>query len=208
MHFTTMLPVVPSHSGYVDNGVIVGQTGSADEAGKYAGIAYMRCKPENHFFPDLSPACRAAHRRHLLLLAQGPPPKFFSGFVTVLAQQPDGARRKGRDALRRVLGVYKDNARVLGRVRPTYVWVRFPGQRSWDVFAEILEETHVITVPGSGFGPTAPAARASSVSARSTAGSTGCWRPQLGSRSFCPGSRAGPYACIFSDLIQRSGLLK
>ncbi|KAL2326014.1 hypothetical protein Fmac_025072 [Flemingia macrophylla] len=34
-----------------------------------------------------------------------------------------------------------------------YVWVHFPGRSSWDVFSEILEKTHVITTPGSGFGP-------------------------------------------------------
>ncbi|MCI21153.1 LL-diaminopimelate aminotransferase chloroplastic-like, partial [Trifolium medium] len=34
-----------------------------------------------------------------------------------------------------------------------YVWVRFPGSKSWDVFAGILENTHIITIPGSGFGP-------------------------------------------------------
>ncbi|XP_073105164.1 probable LL-diaminopimelate aminotransferase, chloroplastic [Elaeis guineensis] len=34
-----------------------------------------------------------------------------------------------------------------------YVWVHFPGRSSWDVFAEILEKTHLVTTPGSGFGP-------------------------------------------------------
>ena len=60
---------------------------------------------------------------------------------------------------------YMENARLLvaalssldlevygGRNAP-YVWVHFPGLKSWDVFAEILKQTHIITVPGSGFGP-------------------------------------------------------
>lgn len=34
-----------------------------------------------------------------------------------------------------------------------YVWAHFPGRASWDVFAEILERCHVVTTPGSGFGP-------------------------------------------------------
>jgi hypothetical protein len=34
-----------------------------------------------------------------------------------------------------------------------YVWVGFPGQASWDVFAEILEKCNIVTTPGSGFGP-------------------------------------------------------
>jgi LL-diaminopimelate aminotransferase len=34
-----------------------------------------------------------------------------------------------------------------------YIWARFPGRDSWDVFAEILEKCRVLTTPGSGFGP-------------------------------------------------------
>ena len=34
-----------------------------------------------------------------------------------------------------------------------YVWAHFPGRASWDVFAEILDRCHVVTTPGSGFGP-------------------------------------------------------
>lgn len=60
---------------------------------------------------------------------------------------------------------YKANADILletfeslglkayGGVNAPYLWVHFPGSNSWDVFNEILEKTHIITVPGSGFGP-------------------------------------------------------
>jgi LL-diaminopimelate aminotransferase len=34
-----------------------------------------------------------------------------------------------------------------------YIWARFPGRDSWDVFAEILEKCRVVTTPGAGFGP-------------------------------------------------------
>jgi LL-diaminopimelate aminotransferase len=34
-----------------------------------------------------------------------------------------------------------------------YIWARFPGRDSWDVFAEILEKCQVVTTPGAGFGP-------------------------------------------------------
>ena len=34
-----------------------------------------------------------------------------------------------------------------------YIWARFPGQKSWDVFDKILSQCHVVTTPGSGFGP-------------------------------------------------------
>ncbi|MCL7047146.1 hypothetical protein MKW94_007660 [Papaver nudicaule] len=40
---------------YVDSGVILGQTGQFDkDVEKYGNIEYMRCNPENGFFPDLS----------------------------------------------------------------------------------------------------------------------------------------------------------
>ncbi len=34
-----------------------------------------------------------------------------------------------------------------------YVWAKFPGKKSWDVFDAILDKCHVVTTPGSGFGP-------------------------------------------------------
>ena len=33
-----------------------------------------------------------------------------------------------------------------------YLWVRFPGYKSWEIFDKILEECRVVTTPGSGFG--------------------------------------------------------
>uniref|UniRef100_A0ACD5WV39 Uncharacterized protein n=1 Tax=Avena sativa TaxID=4498 RepID=A0ACD5WV39_AVESA len=251
----------PTFPGYVDNGVIMGQTGGAEEpSGRYAGIEYMRCAPENGFFPDLTtvprtdviffcspnnPTGHAASREQLRQLVDfarrngsivvfdsaytsyvsdsGDKPRSiyevpgarevaieissfskFAGFTGVRlgwAVVPDEllyadgtrvardfdrvvctsfngassvaqvgglaclATEEGREAVRRVVGKYKENTRVLvdtfaalgkevyGGDDSPYVWVRFPGQRSWDVFAEILEKTHVITVPGSGFGP-------------------------------------------------------
>ncbi|KAE8716792.1 LL-diaminopimelate aminotransferase [Hibiscus syriacus] len=72
---------------------------------------------------------------------------------------------EGFQAIRTVIDYYKENARILvdtfaylglevyGGVNALYVWVHFPGSKSWNVFAEILKKTHIITVPGSGFGP-------------------------------------------------------
>lgn len=60
---------------------------------------------------------------------------------------------------------YKDNAKILvetfesldlkvyGGKNAPYVWVHFPGLKSWDVFNQILERAHIVTVPGIGFGP-------------------------------------------------------
>ncbi|CAL5183181.1 unnamed protein product [Lathyrus oleraceus] len=72
---------------------------------------------------------------------------------------------EGLKAVKSLIDYYMENARILvnaltslgltvyGGKNAPYVWVRFPGLKSWDVFGEILENTHIITVPGSGFGP-------------------------------------------------------
>ncbi|KAK9096793.1 hypothetical protein Sjap_022290 [Stephania japonica] len=71
----------------------------------------------------------------------------------------------GYMAIQDVLRFYKENAKILvhtfeslgfktyGGKNAPYVWVHFPGASSWDVFSAILERTHIITVPGTGFGP-------------------------------------------------------
>lgn len=41
----------------------------------------------------------------------------------------------------------------IGGDNAPYLWAHFPGRASWDVFAEILHKCHVVTTPGSGFGP-------------------------------------------------------
>ncbi|GAB2247128.1 hypothetical protein Droror1_Dr00007010 [Drosera rotundifolia] len=72
---------------------------------------------------------------------------------------------EGLKAMRQTIGFYKENTDIIvntfkslgfnvyGGKNAPYVWVHFPGRSSWDVFAEILEKTHVVTTPGSGFGP-------------------------------------------------------
>lgn len=68
-------------------------------------------------------------------------------------------------AIRRVINFYKENAEIMyetfsslglkiyGGKNAPYIWVHFPGWRSWDIFSEILEKAHIITIPGTGFGP-------------------------------------------------------
>lgn len=70
----------------------------------------------------------------------------------------------GYKALRSTINYYMQNAKMLvdtftslglkvygGRNAP-YLWVHFPGSKSWDIFNEILEKTDILTVPGRGFG--------------------------------------------------------
>ena len=76
------------------------------------------------------------------------------------AVQPAGLREMDE-----TVAFYKENAAILrgtfeemgfsvyGGTDAPYVWVGFPGQSSWDVFADILAKCHIVTTPGSGFGP-------------------------------------------------------
>ncbi|KAI8532245.1 hypothetical protein RHMOL_Rhmol11G0198000 [Rhododendron molle] len=248
----------PSFPAYIDSSVIIGQAGDFHpKTGKYRNIEYMKCGPQNHFFPDLwntprtdiiffcspnNPTGHAASREQLELLIEfarengsiivydiayaayitdGSPRSIYeipgarevaievssfsksAGFTGVRlgwTVVPDellysngfpvvndfnriictcfnGASNiaqagglaclspEGVSARRSVVDYYKENAQILldtfsylglkayGGVNAPYVWVHFPGLRSWDVFSEILGKTHIITVPGSGFGP-------------------------------------------------------
>ena len=72
---------------------------------------------------------------------------------------------EGLAEMRKTVDYYMENARIIkaglaglgltsyGGVNSPYVWAEFPGRKSWDVFTEILEKAHVVTTPGSGFGP-------------------------------------------------------
>lgn len=254
----TMAVQDPSYPAYVDSSVIMGQTGVYQKDGeKYGKIEYMRCSPENGFFPDLSavgraeiiffcspnnPTGAAATREQLTKLVQfakengsiivydsayamyisddSPHSIFeipgakevaietssfskYAGFTgvrlgwTVVPKELlfsdgfpvakdlnrivctcfNGASNisqagglaclspEGLKAMKQVIGFYKENTDIIvdtfkslgfnvyGGTNAPYVWVHFPGRSSWDVFSEILEKTHVVTTPGSGFGP-------------------------------------------------------
>jgi LL-diaminopimelate aminotransferase len=72
---------------------------------------------------------------------------------------------EGLAEMRGTVGYYMENARIIkegltslgltshGGENSPYVWAEYPGRKSWDVFTEILEKAHVVTTPGSGFGP-------------------------------------------------------
>ena len=58
--FTCLMCELPFHwQAYVDSSVIIGQTGLFQkDVEKYGKIEYMKCTPENGFFPDLSKVAR------------------------------------------------------------------------------------------------------------------------------------------------------
>ncbi|CAN1324828.1 Aminotransferase ALD1, chloroplastic [Linum perenne] len=246
--------------GYIDTSVIIGEAGDLDnETGRYNRIQYLKCGPQNNFFPDLTattaaatdviffcspnnPTGHAATRQQLEELVRfaknngsiivydsayaayitddSPRSIFeipgakevaveissfskFAGFTgvrlgwTVVPTQLcfsngfplihdfnrvvttcfNGASNiaqtggleclspQGFKAVQSRLNYYKENAEILldalaslnleayGGVNAPYVWVHFPGTKSWDMFDTILDKAHIITVPGSGFGP-------------------------------------------------------
>lgn len=71
----------------------------------------------------------------------------------------------GMREMRDMVDFYLDNGKILkntmqnlgfkvyGSDNGPYVWVEFPGRNAWDVFEDILERAHIVTTPGSGFGP-------------------------------------------------------
>jgi LL-diaminopimelate aminotransferase len=71
---------------------------------------------------------------------------------------------KGMQEAYQIIHYYLENARIIkealvglgyevyGGGNAPYIWVRFNGRNSWDVFQEFLERYHLITTPGSGFG--------------------------------------------------------
>jgi LL-diaminopimelate aminotransferase len=74
--------------------------------------------------------------------------------------EPEGLRE-----IRQLCDFYLGNAALIratlqglgiscvGGDNSPYIWARFPGRDSWEVFAEILEKCQVVTTPGAGFGP-------------------------------------------------------
>lgn len=72
---------------------------------------------------------------------------------------------KGLQEVSSLTKYYLENARIIketlqkleyevfGGDNAPYLWVRFKGQNSWDIFQQILDQFHIVTTPGSGFGP-------------------------------------------------------
>jgi LL-diaminopimelate aminotransferase len=70
----------------------------------------------------------------------------------------------GWEQVQKQIAFYKENAQILKRVlvaqgmevyggeQAPYLWVRFPGEKSWDIFQRLLEQRHLIVTPGAGFG--------------------------------------------------------
>lgn len=51
----------PVYPAYVDGSVMAGKTGPATADGRYEGITYLPCTPENDFFPELGPELKGPY---------------------------------------------------------------------------------------------------------------------------------------------------
>jgi LL-diaminopimelate aminotransferase len=72
---------------------------------------------------------------------------------------------EGQKGIQEIVSVYMENAAILrqsvdhlgfethGGVNSPYLWVRIPNLNSWEAFDLLLEKGHIITAPGTGFGP-------------------------------------------------------
>ncbi len=72
---------------------------------------------------------------------------------------------EGKQQIAQLIAFYMNNARLLregltaagfqvfGGVNAPYVWLKTPGETSsWDFFDQLLEQSHIVGTPGSGFG--------------------------------------------------------
>lgn len=72
---------------------------------------------------------------------------------------------QGKQQIAELISFYMNNARLLregltaagfqvyGGVNAPYVWIKTPGETSsWDFFDQLLEKSHIVGTPGSGFG--------------------------------------------------------
>ncbi len=74
--------------------------------------------------------------------------------------------KEGKKQVRQTIDIYMGNAKLIretlaelgytvyGGVNAPYIWLKTPkGLGSWEFFDKLLNEAHVITTPGAGFGP-------------------------------------------------------
>ncbi|MEK6868142.1 MAG: LL-diaminopimelate aminotransferase, partial [Nanoarchaeota archaeon] len=73
--------------------------------------------------------------------------------------------KEGIEEMRQTVAYYKENARIIkaaldklgyetyGGINAPYIWARIKNKKSWDAFSELLEQKHIVTTPGVGFGP-------------------------------------------------------
>jgi LL-diaminopimelate aminotransferase len=128
---------------------------------KMAGFTGLRLGwtvvPDELKFEDGTPVRKDWERIHTT---------FFNGASNIV--QKGGLavlEPKGLEAVKNMAAVYMENAKLIreslsklgvltyGGQNAPYVWANFSPRKSWDIFEDILHNAHVVTTPGSGFGP-------------------------------------------------------
>lgn len=128
---------------------------------KYAGFTGVRLGwvvvPNELTFADGSPV-RADFNRVMTTCFNGASNISQKGGLACLDPE-------GMEEIQELIEYYLANAAILrktmtdlgfdvyGGTNAPYIWVAFPGKKSWEVFSEILEKARVVTIPGAGFGP-------------------------------------------------------
>ena len=128
---------------------------------KMAGFTGVRLAwsvvPDEMMFEDGSPVKKDWHRIHTT---------FFNGASCIAQAGAEAAlRERGLSEVEEQVQFYLENGRIIretlinkgldvyGGDNAPYLWVPFPGKTSWEAFEELLERAHLISTPGSGFGP-------------------------------------------------------
>ncbi len=97
------------------------------------------------------------HRRHSTK---------FNGVSYIVQRGAEAAYSEaGREQIRELVNFYLENASIVknglerlgiktfGGINAPYVWLRTPdGKSSWEFFDDLLEQSHIVGTPGSGFG--------------------------------------------------------
>lgn len=91
---------------------------------------------------------------------------FFNGASNIAQKGGIAALENlGLIAVRKMVDSYLRNADILleglgqmgikayGGANAPFIWAYFGERKSWEIFEELLEKAHIITTPGSGFGP-------------------------------------------------------
>jgi len=87
--------------------------------------------------------------------------------ASIIAQHGGVAalEQEGYDAIKKGVAYYMENAAIIneclgelgiqhyGGSDSPYIFARYEGESSWDAFSRLLENTHILTIPGVGFGP-------------------------------------------------------
>jgi len=132
------------------------ETGSFSKLAGFTGVRLgWTVVPKALRYQDES-LIRDAWIRTISTIYNGPSNIAQAGGLAVLEEE-------GQACVKQLTSQYMSNAKqllntfndrkVYGGVNAPYLWVRCENQDSWTSFQELLEKRHIVSTPGSGFGP-------------------------------------------------------